>query len=1064
MSQHAGLQGGATHVRSERELPSRVSWCFVAGAVTATGLSTLTRSEDLSSLLFDAIAIAAAAAAVYGILRNQPLQRGPWLLIALGLTLSAAGDVIYDLVLRTFGASTGYPWADLFYLPAYPCFAIGLWRLAGPRRRDTAADSAIVTLAAAAVIWQWVITPVVGASEGASLQNFVNVLYPIMDVVLVVAIVHAVFTLPNWITAARLLFAGLAVMLIADTVFARLVADGVYADGGVLDALWPLAYVLLAGAMLHPSMRDLWQRREPGIVRTGRARVVVLAAALFSVPAIVVIDGATSDEAIALTAIVAATATLVAWRIARLVTETNRAREELGEREARFRSLVQHSSDAIAVIGTDGTISSITASVTTMLGHRPADLVGRDVGDFVHPDDRSRAIDTWARLSSNPFGSEQVQLRARHSDHTWRWIEATCTNQLDQPAIRGIVGNFRDITERKRSEHAAVGETRVLELILDGAPLSETLHALLETIEAFSSDTAAVVRLIDADSGALHCIAAPSLPLSYLRELDEGLGFEGALEPSHEPAAEPALSDRWQEPVVIADIAASAVPADLASHALANGLRSFWSLPIRSQASDAPLGFLGVYARVPRTPTAPERQILERARDLASLAIDRTTQSEQLGFLALHDMLTELPNRALGVERLERAIESLEDHDGRLAVLFVDLDRFKLVNDGFGHETGDDLLVAVGRRLAGVVRRHDTVARFGGDEFVMICEQLESVDQALELAQRALDSLARPIALPRGEVRVSASIGIAITDRPTRRASDLLRDADTAMYRAKRRGGGRFEVFDQAMRTQVLERMLTERELRGALERNELLVQFQPQFDLLTGERVAVEALLRWQHPARGLTLPGQFMTVAEETGLIVSIGEWVMREVCEHVERARAESLDRRSLPIAVNVAGRQLLQSGFASQVQRSLAACGVEPSSVSFEIAERTLLADQDAVRDALNALKDIGLRLAIDDFGTGGSSLTYLRRYPFDELKIDGTFVAGLGRSAADDAIVAATIDMAHALGMVVAAEGIENDAQRVRLLGLGCDRGQGFHLGPPEPMDARHLRLVHTRPA
>ena len=335
-----------------------MSWWFVAAAVGVTGLAVLRGSEPLSSFVFDVVAITAGAAGVYGILRNEPLRRGPWLLIALGLTLSAAGDVIYDLVLRGFGASTGYPFADLFYLPAYPCFAIALWRLAGPRRRDTAGDSAIVTLAAAAVIWQWVVTPVIGASDGVTVEAFVNVLYPIMDVVLVVAIVHAVFTLPRWATAARLLFAGLAVMLVADTVFARLVADGTYADGGVLDALWPLAYTLLAAAMLHPSMRDLWQERhEPTLVRAGRARVVVLAAALFCVPAIVIIDGATSDEAVTLTAIVAATAALVAWRITRLVTETNQAREEIGEREARFRSLVQHSSDSIAVFDTSGIVT-----------------------------------------------------------------------------------------------------------------------------------------------------------------------------------------------------------------------------------------------------------------------------------------------------------------------------------------------------------------------------------------------------------------------------------------------------------------------------------------------------------------------------------------------------------------------------------------------------------------------------------------------------------------------------------------------------------------------------------
>jgi diguanylate cyclase (GGDEF)-like protein len=400
-----------------------------------------------------------------------------------------------------------------------------------------------------------------------------------------------------------------------------------------------------------------------------------------------------------------------------------------------------------------------------------------------------------------------------------------------------------------------------------------------------------------------------------------------------------------------------------------------------------------------------------------------------------------------------------------VGALFLDLDRFKVVNDGLGHDTGDELLVAVGRRLAGSVRRHDTVARFGGDEFVIISERLRDERQATELAERVLDALCVPFSLARSEVVVSASIGIALTHRVTDRASDLLRDADAAMYRAKARGGGRYELFDQDMHTQAVARLLTERALRQSLERDELRVLFQPQFDLLTGERVASEALLRWAHPVRGLVTPRDFIAVAEETGLIVPIGEWVLREVCHRAELAQLDGNEEGlPLPVSVNVSARQLFQSDFVEHVRRTLAEHDLEPFELCVEVAERVLTDDHEPVREALHALKDLGVRLAIDDFGTGGSSLTYLRRYPFDELKIDGTFVAGLERSVADDAIVAATIDMAHALGMTTAAEGIESEAQRVRLVELGCERGQGYHLAGPETGDARHLRLVQLRPA
>jgi diguanylate cyclase (GGDEF)-like protein/PAS domain S-box-containing protein len=1049
MAQTRGLQ-----TAPEPVLPARVSWWFLAAGCALTAAASLSGSGGFRSFAYAGLAVLGGGAAVWGILRNRPARRGAWLLMALGVTLSAAGDVVYDLAIRGFGVDP-YPYADVFYLSAYPCFAVALWRLAGRRGRETTADSAIVALAAAAVVWQWVISPVLGSTGGATLERLVTVLYPAMDVVLLIALVHAIFLLPRWITAARLLFAGFAVMLLADVLFARFTADGTYEYAGSLDALWPVAYLLLAGAMLHPSMRELWDVGDAGLVRTGRARVAVLATALFSVPALVVIGGATNDEAIALTAIVAATAMLVAWRIARLVTEANQAREEIGESESRFRALVQHSSDATAVIDQFRVITYVAPAVREMLGYEAHEMIGRPVSDFVHPGDEApdAIID---RLVAHPFATERIEARVRHKDGSWRWLDGTCTNQLEEPAVRGIVGNFRDVTERKRMEHAGLGETRVLELILRGAPVEETLHALLHTVEDFLGDSATIVRLVDPETRTLSSVAAPTLPLSYLRRLDEGP--EGSID---------AFADAVNlssESVIVPDMNVDGPGAELRELALAYGLVSFWSFPIRARESDAPLGYLGVYTRVRRTPRSAEYAVLTRARDLVSLALDRAAHTQQLGFLALHDTLTELPNRALGGERLASALKSLPDSGPMVAALFLDLDRFKVVNDGLGHDTGDELLVAVGRRLAGSVRRQDTVARFGGDEFVIICEQLRDEHHAVELTERVLDALSAPFSLARSEVVVSASIGIALTDRATDRASDLLRDADAAMYRAKSRGGGRYELFDQAMHTQAVARLLTERALRQSLEHDELRVQFQPQFDLLTGERVASEALLRWAHPVRGLVAPGDFMAVAEETGLIVPIGEWVLEEVCHRAELAQLDSDADLPLPVSMNVSARQLFQSDFVEHVRRTLARHELEPHELCVEVPERVLLDDHEPIRESLHALKDLGVRLAIDDFGTGGSSLTYLRRYPFDELKIDGTFVAGLERSPADDAIVAATIDMAHALGMTTAAEGIESEAQRVRLVELGCERGQGYHLAGPESGDARHLRLVGRRPA
>jgi diguanylate cyclase (GGDEF)-like protein len=593
----------------------------------------------------------------------------------------------------------------------------------------------------------------------------------------------------------------------------------------------------------------------------------------------------------------------------------------------------------------------------------------------------------------------------------------------------------------------------VLELILSGAPVPETLARLLEAVEAYVPDGAASIRLHDSATGRLECVAAPSLPPEYVEQVTATIKAD---------RVERYLSTN--ETRVVRDIATEISDAELAERCVAHGLLGVATLPVRSPGGEEFLGQLGLYLRTVRDLHPGELVTLVRARDLAAVAIDRDAHTRELGRLALHDTLTGLPNRALAQDRLEHALSRLAESDEALvAVLFVDLDRFKLVNDGLGHDIGDELLVAVSRRLSGIVRQHDTIARLGGDEFVVLCEDLADENQAVELAERAAAVLAEPFSLSRSEVTISASIGIAVTGRSSERASSLLQDADAAMYRAKRRGGARHELFDEAMHTQAVSRLLTERALRRALDHDELRVLFQPQFDLASGERLAVEALLRWEHPVRGLVTAGDFLVVAEETGIIVPMGAWVLDRACQ-LARSIARTPEAGALSVATNVSGRQLQRPDFPELVARTLRDHDVDPSTLCLEIAESALLGDLDTVTEAVQSLKDLGVRLAIDDFGTGGSSLTYLRQFPFDELKIDRMFVEGLGRSAADDAIVAATIDMAHALGMVVAAEGVESETQRLRLRELGCDRAQGYHLGAPEALTTPRLVLVSQRPA
>jgi diguanylate cyclase (GGDEF)-like protein/PAS domain S-box-containing protein len=874
-----------------------------------------------------------------------------------------------------------------------------------------------------------------------------------MDILLVVVIVHAVFTLPRWTAAAWLLFAGLTLMLVSDALYARLVADGTYTDGTLLDALWPIAYLLLAAAVMHPSMRELWEERDVALVRHGRARMIVLGTALFAVPCVVLLDDSGSTTALVLALITGVAAVAVAWRITRIVDESNHARVVLAESEARFRVLVQHATDIVIVIDDRGTVTYISPAVDAVFGKSAESLIGTSFVDYLDAAGIARGRALYERLVARPDEPVPSEFTVVDGGDE-RCVEATWTNQLHEPAVRGIVGNLRDITDRKRANAFGHDETRALELILSGAPVPETLTTLVRALETYIPDGVGSIRLFDPEQQRLECVAAPNLPTDYVEAVS-----------AHTTVEDIDAFLSATETRVLRDIEHEGAREELNQLCLANGLRGIWSAPIRSPDGSDFLGLFAFFVRTVREPRASELAILERARDLAALAIDRDARTKELGHLALHDTLTGLPNRALAQDRLEHALERLAqtDDDAMIAVLFVDLDRFKLVNDGLGHETGDELLVAVGRRLATTVRRQDTIARIGGDEFVVLCEDLRDEDQAVELAERAARAFAEPFALSHAEVTVSASIGIAVTSRSSERASNLLQEADAAMYRAKRRGGARHELFDEAMHTQAVSRLLTERALRRALDRDELRVLFQPEFDLATGERVAVEALLRWEHPVRGLVVPGDFLRVAEETGIIVPMGAWVFAQACD-VARAHLHQGDGAELTVSTNVSARQLQRPDFPELVARTARDAGVDPATLCLEVAESALLDDLDMMADALQALKDVGVQLAIDDFGTGGSSLTYLRRFPFDELKIDRMFVEGLGRSAADDAIVAATIDMAHALDMVVTAEGVETEEQRLRLVDLGCDRAQGYHLGTPEELTTPRLVLVRQQPA
>jgi diguanylate cyclase (GGDEF)-like protein len=429
-------------------------------------------------------------------------------------------------------------------------------------------------------------------------------------------------------------------------------------------------------------------------------------------------------------------------------------------------------------------------------------------------------------------------------------------------------------------------------------------------------------------------------------------------------------------------------------------------------------------------------------------AVERKRAESELLRLALHDTLTGLPNRSLFLDRLEVALARSRRSGKDVAVLIVDLDRFKKINDSLGHQAGDRLVAMVAARLSEQMEESDTLARFGGDEFAVLCSSL----QAIRMAERLSLSVTAPFTLDETEVFLTTSVGIAVSDAAHQSASALVRDADAAMHRAKELGRSRHELFDDVMRVAALRRLETENALHRALQRAEIRLHFQPEVALDDGRITGFEALVRWQHPQRGLLPPDQFIPLAEETGLIIPLGEWILDQACSHIARWRSEHLGS-GLVMAVNLSARQLAAPGLVDTVRATLARHLVPPEALVLEITESLVVAEDDATRDTFTALRSLGVRIAVDDFGTGYASLAALKRFPADILKIDRAFVDGLGRDAADSAIVAAVVALARALGLSVVAEGVERRDQHDAVRDLGCDVGQGFLFARPVAADA-----------
>ena len=616
---------------------------------------------------------------------------------------------------------------------------------------------------------------------------------------------------------------------------------------------------------------------------------------------------------------------------------------------------------------------------------------------LMHPEDA--AAIGLPPVGRTPGGLHQtLEFRVVRPDGEIRWVavRAAALENTDGVMV-GTVGTLEDITERRASD-------RERQRLIDIFEATEDFVGICDTDARMLYMNGSAKRLIglDPDAPIGDLTVAEVFPPSVAERIHTEI----------RPIVE--RTGRWEGELAVARPEGGVIPvsAQLLLHQSAeDGGQTYFSAVLQDIS---------------------ERKAFEL----------------RLAHQATHDPLTGLPNRTLLLDRLDGALARSLRHNRRVAVLFLDLDHFKVVNDSLGHGLGDRLLVGISERLTVALRPGDTVARFGGDEFVILCEDLVEDAEAILIAERVDEALSAPFTIDDTEVFVGVSIGIALPEGNDAEAETLIRDADAAMYRAKDRGRARWELFDHAMRASAVDRLDIENALRRALERHELRIFYQPIVDLRRGTIDGVEALLRWEHPERGLLPPVEFITVAEETGLIVPIGSWVLDQACRQVQRWQSVAVGDRPLRLSVNLSGRQLGHPRLVEDVASVLNDTSINPAHVELEITESVLMDDVDMSAETLGRLHTLGVKLAVDDFGTGYSSLSYLRRFPVDLLKVDRSFVDGLGEDPSDSAIVTAIITLAHALGLNAVAEGVESPLQLAELRRLGCDRAQGYFMARP----------------
>lgn len=776
------------------------------------------------------------------------------------------------------------------------------------------------------------------------------------------------------------------------------------------------------------------------------------------------------------------------------VTEFKRVKEALRSSEAEFRTLVETMPQIVWITRPDGWHVDFNQHWLDYTGLTLEESLGSGWNPPLHPEDRGRAAEQWlnAIRSGQPY---EIEYRLRRWDGVYHWMLGralpirdaegnivkwfgTCTDidhlkrtqeRLDEAQLVGRIGDweYNPVTEETTWSpvmYRILGRDSRL-----GPPAS-----LRENMSLYDPESAVVLEKmlglgaasgetqrfdlrtkgVDGKESYVQIVAVP-------RKDDSGrvVSLFGTLQDiSEQKNAELALHARARQQLLTATLGRFALSAASLDEVYAKA-ESTVTQGLNVELSNV----LPLHANVDtsRKFSPDDVGFLEGIDNILSAAAERQRANEQLSHMALHDPLTGLPNRSLLTERLDTALSYAQRHNQQVALLFVDLDRFKQVNDVFGHALGDEILREVAKRLDACVRSEDTVSRQGGDEFIVALTDICEEQDAALIANKLLAVITSPFIVEDIEIVLGMSIGIACFPGDGESAGTLLRNADTAMYVAKDLGRNRYQFYAPEMNMRALDRLTLESDLRRAIERNELFVMYQPQLALGNGDVLGLEALVRWQHPTRGLISPDQFIPIAEDCGLIIPIGNWVMESACTEYARWASQGLTKGSL--AVNISSHQFRQADFCDRVSGVLSRTGLKPELLELEVTEGVVMQGIDQVLQKLTRLRELGVTLAIDDFGTGYSSLNYLKQFPLHRLKIDQSFIRGLPDDQESGAIAKAIIQMGHSLGLDVLAEGIETREEEQHIQTLGCDAGQGYLFAKPLSVEDCEGYLRGTTP-